>query len=137
MRAIIAAAALLLVTACGTEGPTGPAGPSGANIDRSKLYCDTVSGQATDVEVGMIQTFTQVAACRTVNDIPFTGSCNLAPTPGVSEFFSLTLSEARNWENIYNKPIWVCTWSPLPGAPWPLLAANFPARTEICCLSRP
>ncbi len=130
MRRTIPVLALLLA-ACGSQGPTGPVGPPGPGLDRTKSYCDTVSGQGTQIS----NTWTQVALCRSMTDIPLSGDCYLAASPGVSEFFYVSRSEGLYWNDPTSNARWICTWSPMPGAPSPIAVANFPGRSEICCVS--
>lgn len=124
---------LALLAACGTEGPTGPQGPAGPDIDRSKIYCDTVSGQGTQLS----NTWTQVAACRAQADIPLEGSCYLSADPGVSDFFYSSRSAPISWNDPTTTAKWICEWSPLAGAPSPIAVTAFPGRTEICCITKP
>lgn len=130
MRRTIPVLALLLA-GCGTQGPAGPAGPAGPGIDPAKVYCDTVSGGGGQTS----NTWTQDASCRAVTDVPLSGDCFLAASPGISEFFYVSNSAPLGWYRPRFAAAWTCTWSPMPGAPSPIAAANFPGRTEICCFS--
>ena len=124
---------ILALAACGTEGPAGPQGPAGPDINRSKIYCDSVSGLGTQIS----NTWTQVAACRSAADIPLEGNCVLSADPGVSEFFYASRNEPISWNDPTTTAKWICVWSPLTGAPSPIAAAAFPGHTDICCITKP
>ena len=127
--AVLSLAVLVLLAACGTEGP---AGPAGRGIDASKAYCNTShAGNVTE----SANTWTTTQICSYAGDIPLSGDCYLLAAPGVSEFFYLSNSSPVAWGNTLVAPGWTCAWSPGTGAPTGIAPGDFPGRAEMCCIS--
>lgn len=145
MRALIAATALLLITACGTEGPAGAQGPTGGTgptgatgptgppgtIDRANIYCrQTANARAvTYPAAGPYDLYRTTVSCDSAAHNPLTGSCfNFDPVP---PGFWLSRSEALNWSDTTVVASWVCEWRGYPSYPSPGLNN---ATAEICCV---
>lgn len=118
-------AVLVLLAACGKEGP---AGPAGVGLDPSKVHCIT-SRAGNNTQVSNTWTIVQTGGYGTT---PLSGDCYLLAAPGVSEFFYVSDSSPVAWGNTLADAGWTCTFSPATGAPTTVASADFPGRTEFC-----
>lgn len=104
----------------GDIGPTGPTGPTGPGLDRSKVYCNSVTASATDLVL--------TAQCSADIDVPLTGSCEtFGPTPA--------LTPCDNRPQLWDGPRpgtpaqWVCAWCSSAG-----VVNVTGAKAWVCCV---
>ena len=104
----------------GPVGATGPTGPTGPGLDRSKVYCNSVTMNGTDLTI--------TVQCTADTDVPLSGSCEtFGPTP------ALTLCDNR--PQLWDGPRpgtpaqWTCAWCTGAGT-----VNVMGARAWICCV---
>ena len=104
----------------GPVGATGPTGPTGPGLDRSKVYCNSVTMDSVALNI--------TVQCATDTDVPLSGSCE---TFGPTAALTLCDNRPQLWDGPRTgQPAqWTCAWCSSAGA------VNVTgAKAWICCV---
>ncbi len=117
------------VGSTGPQGPKGDQGPQGiegvqgvpgVGLDRSKVYCNSATMNATQQTLNV--------TCNSDTDVPIGGSCDTGGQPGT---WTLCANEPQLWDGprTGQPAMWTCGWCSATG---PVNVQG--AKAWICCV---